>query len=63
MRVRVNVDFNGKSYSLDREEESHWPGREQDIKKFVRETLEEAVADIERLESQCDSRSLFEATE
>lgn len=52
MRVQVTIEFNDKSYSLDREEESHWPGREEDIKKFVRETLEEAIADIERLESQ-----------
>lgn len=52
MRVRASVDFNGKHYSLDREVENHFPGAQEDIVKFVRETLTEVIADIERLESQ-----------
>lgn len=52
MSVRVDIRFNEKHYSIDREVESHFPGREEDIVKFVRETLTEVIADIERLESK-----------
>jgi len=52
MRVEVRIDFGEKNYSLSREVESYFPNHQEDITKFVRETLTEVIADIERLESQ-----------
>lgn len=50
MRVEVRIHFGEKNYSLNREVENHFPNYQEDIVKFVRETLTEVIADIERLE-------------
>jgi uncharacterized lipoprotein YajG len=50
MRVVVEIHFNDKNYSLDREREDHWPGSKENIVEFVTATLEEVIADITRLE-------------
>lgn len=52
MSVEVRITFNEKSYSLERERHDYWPIAGESIQGFVRETLTEVIADIERLESQ-----------
>jgi uncharacterized lipoprotein YajG len=51
MRVSVEIYYGEKNYSLRRETETYFPGQREDITEFVRSTLTEVIADIERLES------------
>lgn len=52
MSVEVRIAFNDKTYRLERERRDYWPNPDEDITGFVRETLTEVIADIERLESK-----------